>query len=226
MAIGDLKHLQQHINILYFRPPSDASAETILYTQESDTPPSDLVPYPSGFTLLTIREPLSTWPAADQKAFADFMDEPRNHEFMEKLMNAVVDAQQRIVIERGLPTPFESLAAINFLSKASECAPEFYERHRQAFDMAAGFIGCLCMDHPGLATIFAFTLTPLSRTASLLEQFLRSTPLPNFNMEWVDAQMTIQMEMFIPVVRDPELPAFYEECRWPIEGALEEIGGE
>lgn len=122
---------------------------------------------------------------------------------------------------QDFPTFFDSLAALSKMSKVSECAPEFYERHQQAFDMADGFIVFLGRHHPNLAPIFVFTEAPLPDTAFALEQFFSSTPIAELNLEWVNQQMTVVMQQFVPIVRDPAFPVFLQECRWPIEGAFE-----
>jgi hypothetical protein len=122
---------------------------------------------------------------------------------------------------QDFPTFFDSLAALSKMSKASECAPEFYERHQQAFDMAGGFIGFLGSHHPGLALIFTFVAAPLPATSIALERFFSSTTIPELTLEWVDQQMTIIMQQLVPIFRDRALPDFLHECRWPIEGAFE-----
>lgn len=120
-----------------------------------------------------------------------------------------------------LPTPFETLAAMNKLSISREVDPDFYQRHRQVLDMTEGFIGFLGSHHPDLARIFSAKRTSILEVAPVLQECLRIRSIPNLNLEWVDGQMTLLMEHLIPVVRDAARPEIFDECHWAIEAAYE-----
>lgn len=251
MAIERPEDMFEHVAILYLRPRAPDTAPWQI-SGNSDHPPDDLEPYPSGFNLVTIKGECAQWSKEDQRAFVEFLNSPKTDAYFSDTLDTVRACQQDllgqpsslpgliatwwkhgchplqepldeppIAMPQDFPTFFDSLAALSKLSKASECDPAFYERHQQAFDMAGGFIGCLGSRHPNLALIFVFTGAPLADTAIALEQFLSSTSIPELNLEWVDKQMTIVMQQFVPIVRDPAFPAFLQECRWPIEGAFE-----
>jgi hypothetical protein len=67
MAIEHLDHIFRHIDVLFFRPTSGTPLKKE-YASQFNRPPDEIEPYPSGFTLLTIREPFATWSSIDQGA--------------------------------------------------------------------------------------------------------------------------------------------------------------
>jgi hypothetical protein len=96
MAIEHMGHLLEYIDIMYFRPVSHGGMPYEC-AQNSDRPPTDLEPYPSGYTLRTIRGPFDTWSSEDQAAFEAFLDAPRTREFLQKHLDLVFEAKDELL---------------------------------------------------------------------------------------------------------------------------------
>lgn len=119
------------------------------------------------------------------------------------------------------PTPFETMAAMNRIRNVRECSPGFYQQHREAIDMTAGFLGFLGQQHPMFGQIFALTQAPISEMAATLERAIPRMGLEQRTLDFMDSTMTTVMESLYDVVTAPDLPRYLEDCVWPITGAFE-----
>jgi hypothetical protein len=119
------------------------------------------------------------------------------------------------------PTPFETLAAFSKFQNVPECNPEFYARHQNAINMTKGFLGFLGSQHEHFARVFTHSSAPLPAIAKAVESAMSAASLEQRTLDFIDSTMTTVMETLLPVVKDSELPAYLQECVWPIEGAFE-----
>lgn len=124
--------------------------------------------------------------------------------------------------DRALPTVFESLAAVDKFIAVPRLAADFYAKHRHAVDFTSAFLRQVASSYPPFDSAFRAALPlPIREGAVQIEATFRSGALPPEKMEWFDAQMTEVLKVLVPIVRDPELPDWLQECKWAIEGAFE-----
>lgn len=96
MALKTQEDAFGHIGVLYFRPRSGPGGVSV-FADQSGIPPDQLEHYPSGFNLVTIQHELARWSADDRNAFLAFLREKRVHEYLEGLLEAIREAQGRLL---------------------------------------------------------------------------------------------------------------------------------
>lgn len=123
---------------------------------------------------------------------------------------------------RNPPSPFETIAALAKFSRIPECSPEFYQKHFDAIDLAGGMVGWMGSLFKPLAQGLAVTGAPLDKMAQYIEVTLQGAKLTEWDLQSLDNNMEQAALKLLPVLKDPDFPAYMEECRWPIEGMFEE----
>ena|SRR5581483_8878392 len=122
----------------------------------------------------------------------------------------------------NLPTVFDSLAALSKFVLIDRVDPEFYKAYFHGINMATSFMRVLAGTHAALAKSFQESLAqPLPVAAQTIRSGFESASLRETEVQWIDAQMTASMRALIPVLRAPNLPSLFGECKWAIEGAFE-----
>lgn len=119
------------------------------------------------------------------------------------------------------PDVFESLAAVSKFAKIRECSPEFYDAHSDPIDMAEGLIGFLANQNSHLGMILSITGASVDDTAMALRQEIPTMGLEPRTIDFLDSTMTVVMKRLLPLLDDPRLPPYLNECRHPIKGAFE-----
>ncbi|WP_331987555.1 hypothetical protein [Chitinimonas sp.] len=123
--------------------------------------------------------------------------------------------------QNQLPDFYESFTAICRFLSAETVSGDFYEKHAHALMMAGAFIGTLASQHPVLKTAIIVGLQqPVREAAVRIRQVIPGLGLTNDEVRWLDDQTTAILRVLVPVVRDPDLPEWFAECKWAIEGAF------
>ena len=127
-------------------------------------------------------------------------------------------------MDRSLPLPsaFESLAGICKFTVAERITPDFFWRHLTPVSQACAFIERLADADPALeAALHCALLESIADGAGLLEEAFRAITISPGELRWLDDQMTEVLNLLMPVVSDPFLPAWLGVTRWAIEGSFD-----
>jgi hypothetical protein len=89
--------LFSYIEVLYFKLRKDSKLREDKYFTFSMVPPEELMPYPSGYNLITIQNEIKNWEYCDQKAFIDFLNSKRTENFLNKLTHTVEEVRNQLL---------------------------------------------------------------------------------------------------------------------------------
>lgn len=121
-----------------------------------------------------------------------------------------------------LPSAFDSLAALVKYVAVEKISPDFYEKHWRSIEFAATFVRHFASIHRSLDPAFRAALpVSLAEGAHPIQEALSAIKFEEEDLRWFDTQMTEALRVLVPVVRDPDLPAWLSEGKWAIEGAFE-----
>ena len=94
LQIEAVVDLSPYIDVMFFSEVAEAPAQE---TAPGGQPiPPGLEPYASGYTLATIREAVSDWPADDQQAFADYIASNRVQDLLSALLEKVIQVKHQL----------------------------------------------------------------------------------------------------------------------------------
>ncbi len=108
MSINKHEDLFKYVEVLYFRIQSEDEEREERYFSFSLVPPEGLMPYSSGYNLITIQEELKNWEYCDQKAFIDFLNSKRTEHFFHEIISMVQQCQEQLLKQ---PTTLQGMLA-------------------------------------------------------------------------------------------------------------------
>lgn len=108
MMIKQQEDLFQYIEVLYFKLKEESEFRDDRYFSFSVVPPEELMPYPSGFNLISIQDELKNWEDRDKKSFVNFLNSKRTEHFFEEIIQTVQDVQNELLDN---PTTLQGILA-------------------------------------------------------------------------------------------------------------------
>jgi hypothetical protein len=125
--------------------------------------------------------------------------------------------------DTALATPFDSLAAMCKLVAVSRIDPAFDEKHWHAIRFSLANLRSFAADCDPLQVAFSDALkVDIQTGGNLIRVAFDQVRFSTDTIDWMDREITEMIRVLLPVVRDNDLPVALADCRWAIEGALEE----
>lgn len=119
--------------------------------------------------------------------------------------------------EQRWPDFFDCLAVMGRLVRVEVRSPEFHAKYPSAIDMAGGFITFVADCGDGLDAILSDDGVPLEETARRLRGIWPGLGIDEGTDALIGSMVDAAMGGLAPIARDPDLPAYLEECRRVIE---------
>lgn len=103
MSIESSEQLMNYIDVIFFKA-AGTDYKQPQTARGSNAPPEGLVPYRSGYTVISIQDKLGEWIKEDRAAFLDFISDPRTQEYFNQLLIELEKYKQRLFKHGNLVT--------------------------------------------------------------------------------------------------------------------------
>jgi hypothetical protein len=106
LVIERREDLYPYVDLQYLT--TEPGSTGLLLAEGSLPVAADLVAHPSGLTLATMSDEVSTWPTADQRALAAFLHSDRTIRFLDGALQSVIERKRELALHGSFVTRYQA----------------------------------------------------------------------------------------------------------------------